>query len=60
MPAPDVCRSLAELGLITIVEGIDSEMTRAKVVASGVSLGQGQLFGAPQLIAADALGTAAA
>lgn len=60
MPAPDVCRSLAELGLITIVERIDSEMTRAKVVASGVSLGQGPLFGAPQLIAADALGTAAA
>ncbi len=60
MPAPDVCRSLAELGLITIVEGIDSEMTRAKVVARGVSLGQGPLFGPPQLIAADALGTAAA
>lgn len=60
MAAPDVCRSLAEIGLITIVEGIDSETTRAKVVASGVSLGQGPLFGPPQMIAPDAIGTAAA
>ncbi len=61
MMAPDeVCRSLAELGLVTMVEGIDSEATRAKVVASGVTLGQGPLFGPPQLIASDAVGTAAA
>ena len=60
MAAPDVCRSLAELGLITIVQGIDSETTRAKVVASGVSLGQGPLFGPPQMVASDAVGTAAA
>ncbi len=60
MAAPDVCRSLAELGLITIVEGIDSETARAKIVASGVSLGQGSLFGPPQMIAPDAVGTAAA
>ncbi len=60
MAAPDVCRSLAELGLTTIIEGIDSETTRAKVVASGVSLGQGPLFGPPQMIASDAIGTAAA
>jgi EAL domain-containing protein (putative c-di-GMP-specific phosphodiesterase class I) len=60
MTAPDVCRSLAEVGLITIVGGIDSESTRAKLVASGVSLGQGPLFGRPQLVASDAVGTAAA
>jgi len=60
MAAADVCRSLAELGLITIVEAIDSETTRAKVMASGVSLGQGPLFGPPQVIASDAIGTAAA
>ena len=60
MPAPEVCRSLAEVGLITIVEGIDSEMTRGKVVASGVSLGQGPLFSPPRMIATDTLGTAAA
>lgn len=60
MMAPDVCRSLAEVGLITIVGGIDSEPTRAKLVASGVSLGQGPLFGRPQLVASDAVGTAAA
>ncbi len=60
MTAPDVCRSLAEVGLITIVGGIDSEPTRAKLVASGVSLGQGPLFGPPQLVASDAVGTAAA
>jgi cyclic-di-GMP phosphodiesterase TipF (flagellum assembly factor) len=60
MTAPDVCRSLAEVGLITIVGGIDSESTRAKLVASGVSLGQGPLFGRPQLVASDAIGTAAA
>jgi len=46
--------------LITIVGGIDSEPTRAKLVASGVSLGQGPLFGPPQLVASDAVGTAAA
>jgi EAL domain-containing protein (putative c-di-GMP-specific phosphodiesterase class I) len=60
MAPADVCRSLAEIGLITIVEGIDSEAMRAKVVASGVTLGQGPLFGAPQLLAADTIGTAAA
>ncbi len=60
MTAADVSRSLAEVGLIPIVAGIDSEMTRAKVVASGVSLGQGSLFGPPQMIPTDALGTAAA
>jgi len=60
MPPAEVCRSLAEVGLITIVTGIDSELTRANVVASGVSLGQGSLFGPPQTIAGDALGTAAA
>jgi EAL domain-containing protein (putative c-di-GMP-specific phosphodiesterase class I) len=60
MTAPDACRSLAEVGLITIVGGIDSEPTRAKLVASGVSLGQGPLFGRPQLVASDAVGTAAA
>jgi hypothetical protein len=46
--------------LITIVDSIDSEATRAKVVSSGVTLGQGPLFGAPQLLATDTIGTAAA
>jgi cyclic-di-GMP phosphodiesterase TipF (flagellum assembly factor) len=56
----DVCRSLAEIGLITIVDSIDSEATRAKVVSSGATLGQGPLFGAPQRLATDTIGTAAA
>ena len=55
VPATDVCRFFSELGLMVIAVRLDSEMTRTKVVASGVSLGEGPLFGPPQMLAADGL-----
>lgn len=47
MPADEICRSLSELGLTVIVTGIDDEATRDRVLAAGVPLGQGALFGPP-------------
>lgn len=47
MPADEVCRSLAELGLTLIVTNVNDEATRDRVLAAGVPLGQGALFGAP-------------
>jgi cyclic-di-GMP phosphodiesterase TipF (flagellum assembly factor) len=53
MPAAEVCRNLSELGLTLIVSGIDDEPTRGQVLAAGVPLGQGALFGAPIAAAAE-------
>ncbi|MFA5899530.1 MAG: EAL domain-containing protein [Hyphomicrobium sp.] len=47
MPAADVCRNLSELGLTLIVCNIDDEAKRDVVLAAGVPLGQGALFGEP-------------
>lgn len=63
MPAEDVCRNLSELGLTLIVCSIDDEGRRDAVLAAGVPLGQGALFGLPQSAGLDtfaASGNAAA
>jgi len=51
MPADEVCRNLGELGLTVIVSGIADEPMRDNVLAKGVPLGQGALFGAPLPVA---------
>ncbi len=48
IPASDVCRHLAKLGLTLVVERIDSEEKMARVFGFGVLLGQGHLFGGPR------------
>jgi cyclic-di-GMP phosphodiesterase, flagellum assembly factor TipF len=48
IPASDVCRHLAKLGLALVVERIDSEEKMARVFGFGVLLGQGHLFGGPR------------
>jgi EAL domain-containing protein (putative c-di-GMP-specific phosphodiesterase class I) len=47
MGADEVCRNLGELGLTLIVGGVDDETLRSQVLAAGVPLGQGALYGAP-------------
>jgi len=47
MSAEEVCRNLGELGLTLIVANVGDEATRDKVLAAGVPLGQGALFGDP-------------
>lgn len=53
VPAADICRYLAGLGLTLIVEGIDNDMKLARIFGFGVLLGQGQLFGVPRPVKAD-------
>ncbi len=48
VPASDLCRHMASLGLAVIVGRIDSEAERARVQDYGVQFGQGGLFGAPR------------
>jgi cyclic-di-GMP phosphodiesterase TipF (flagellum assembly factor) len=48
VPASDLCRHLASLGLAVIVGRIESEAERARVQGFGVQFGQGGLFGAPR------------
>ncbi len=50
IPASDVCRHLAKLGLTLVVERIDSEEKMARVFGFGVLLGQGHLFGGPRAV----------
>jgi cyclic-di-GMP phosphodiesterase TipF (flagellum assembly factor) len=52
IPASDICRHLAKLGLTLVVERIDDEVKLARVFGFGVLLGQGQLFGGPRPIKA--------
>lgn len=56
LPASDVCRHLASQGLTLVVDRIDSEMKRVRIFGFGVLLGQGQLFGVPRPVKADATG----
>lgn len=58
MPAEEVCRSLSELGLTVVVTNVNEEATRDKVLAAGVPLGQGALFGAPLPVGANAFAAA--
>jgi cyclic-di-GMP phosphodiesterase TipF (flagellum assembly factor) len=48
VPASDLCRYMASLGLAVIVGRIDSEAERTRVQGFGVQFGQGGLFGAPR------------
>jgi cyclic-di-GMP phosphodiesterase TipF (flagellum assembly factor) len=58
IPAADLCRYLAHLGLTLIVGRIDDEAQLAKVLGFGVLFGQGTLFGAPRPVKAEVLGYA--
>lgn len=53
IPAIDICRHLAELGLGVIVGGIVEERDLAKILGFGALLGQGTLFGAPRSVQLD-------
>ena len=53
IPASDLCRYLATLGLTLIVGRIEDEMQLARVLGFGVLFGQGTLFGAPRPVKAD-------
>ena len=55
LPAADICRHFAGLGMTLVVQGIDNGTKLAKIFGFGVLLGQGELFGAPRPIKADAL-----
>ncbi|MDX2288618.1 MAG: EAL domain-containing protein [Hyphomicrobiaceae bacterium] len=48
IPASDLTRHLASIGLATIVGHIDDEAVAARVLGFGVLFGQGLLFGAPR------------
>ena len=50
IPAKDICRHLATLGLTLIVGKIDDEAIAAKVNDFGVVFGQGLYFGAPRKV----------
>jgi cyclic-di-GMP phosphodiesterase, flagellum assembly factor TipF len=55
IPAADLCRYLAHLGLTLIVGHIDDEAQLAKVLGFGALFGQGTLFGAPRPVKAEVL-----
>lgn len=58
MAAEEVCRSLSELGLTVVVTNVNDEATRGKVLAAGVPLGQGALFGASVAVGTNAFAAA--
>ena len=45
IPAHEICRMLAKIGLTLVADAIDSDEVRARVFGFGVLFGQGQLFG---------------
>ena len=53
MSGEEVCRNLSELGLTLIVDNIGDEAARAQMLAAGVPLGQGPLYGAPLPVPGD-------
>lgn len=53
MSAEEVCRNLSELGLTLIVDNIGDEAMRGQMLAAGVPLGQGALYGAPLPVPGD-------
>ncbi|MEW5962761.1 MAG: EAL domain-containing protein [Pseudomonadota bacterium] len=53
LPASDICRHLAALGLALVVEAIEDEGALARIYGFGVLLGQGPLFGGPRLVKAE-------
>jgi cyclic-di-GMP phosphodiesterase TipF (flagellum assembly factor) len=63
IPAPDICRYLAEFGLALIVGRIEDDWLLARILGFGVLLGHGTLFGGPKLVKPEIVadrGTAAA
>ena len=56
VPAADLCKHFAELGMTPIVEAIDDGDKRQQVFAYGVRLGQGQLFGGARQVKTSASG----
>lgn len=50
VPASDLCRYFSELGFAVIVSGIDDDAARSTLMACGVTLGQGQIYGEPRAI----------
>jgi len=50
VPAADICRHLAGMGLGLIVGGIVEEKDLARILGFGVLLGQGALFGGPRSV----------
>ena len=50
IPADDICRHLAGLGLGLIVGGIVAEQDLARILGFGAVLGQGTLFGGPRSV----------
>jgi cyclic-di-GMP phosphodiesterase TipF (flagellum assembly factor) len=55
IPASDICRHLAGLGLTLVVDRIDDELKLARIFGFGALYGQGQLFGVPRPVKADAI-----
>jgi cyclic-di-GMP phosphodiesterase TipF (flagellum assembly factor) len=55
IPASDICRYFASLGLILIVGRIDDESERARLFGFGVHFGQGQLFGGARPMKVDSI-----
>lgn len=53
VPASDICRHLAALGLALVVEAIEDEAALARIYGFGALLGQGPLFGGPRLVKAE-------
>jgi cyclic-di-GMP phosphodiesterase, flagellum assembly factor TipF len=50
VPAPDICRHLANFGLALIVGRIDDDWLLARILGFGVLYGKGALFGGPRLV----------
>jgi len=48
VPASDLCRYLAGVGLAVVVDRISSEAERTRILGYGVAFGQGSLFGPPR------------
>jgi cyclic-di-GMP phosphodiesterase TipF (flagellum assembly factor) len=60
VPASDICRHLAQLGMTLVVGGIVDEGQLARVFGFGVIYGQGQLFGGARPMKVEVLAGAAA
>lgn len=57
VPARDICRHLADIGLTLIVGRIDDEQVAARIFGFGVLFGQGSMFGGPRPVKRGALET---
>ncbi len=59
LPLSELCQRISAIGLTLIAVGLGGEDQLEGVLAAGVPLGQGQLFGVPRPIRAEALRPAA-